>query len=82
MTVYQYVGYNDNLYICYNPVNMDNTFIKGDNMEYLELNRSIREAKTKFILDETEDEAYYYKSVLKDLRTEKRELMNKFNRSC
>lgn len=63
--------------------NIDNTFIKGDNMEYLELNRSIREAKTKFILAETEEEAYYYKSVLKDLRREKRELLNNaFKRSC
>lgn len=62
--------------------NMDNTFIKGDNMEYLELNRSIREAKTNFILAKTEKEEAYYNSVLKDLRTEKRELMNKFNRSC
>ena len=50
-------------------------------MEFLELNRSIREAKTNFILAETEEEAYHYKAILKDLRKEKRELMNKFNRS-
>ena len=49
-------------------------------MEILELNRSIRKAKINFILAETEEEEKYYKSVLKDLRTEKRELMNKFNR--
>lgn len=64
----------------YNP-NMDYTFIKGDNMELIELNRSIREAKTNFILAKTEEEEAYYKAILKDLRTEKRELMNKFNRS-
>ena len=67
----------------YYHFNMDNTFIKkGDNMEFLELNRSIREAKTNFILAKTEEEEAYYKAILKDLRTEKRELMNKFNRSC
>ena len=55
---------------------MDNTFIKGDNMEYLELNRNIREAKTKFILAKTEEEEAYYKAILKDLRREKRELLN------
>lgn len=72
----------DNLYYMYNPTDMDYTFIKGDNMEFLELNRSIREAKTNFILAKTEEEEAYYKAILKDLRTEKRELMNKFNRSC
>ena len=45
-------------------------------MEYLELNRSIREAKTNFILAKTEKEEYYYKCILKDLRREKRELLN------
>ena len=45
-------------------------------MEYLELNRSIREAKTNFILAETEKEELYYKALLKDLRREKRELLN------
>ena len=65
----------------YNPY-MDNTFIKGDNMEFLELNRSIREAKTNFILAKTEEEEAYYKAILQDLRREKRELMNKFNKSC
>ena len=66
----------------YYHFNMDNTFIKGDNMEFLELNRSIREAKTNFILAKTEEEEAYYKAILKDLRREKRELMNKFNKSC
>ena len=61
----------------YNCFNMDYTFIKkGDNMEFLELNRSIREAKTNFILAETEKEEAYYKSLLKDLRREKQELLN------
>lgn len=51
-------------------------------MEYLELNRSIREAKTNYVLAKTEKEEQYYKDILKNLRTEKRELMNKFNKSC
>ena len=58
---------------------MDYTFIKGDNMEYIELNRSIREAKTNFVLAKTEEEEEAYKTLLKELRREKRELMNKFN---
>ena len=45
-------------------------------MEYLELNRSIREAKTNFILAETEEEEAYYKEILKDLRNEKKEILN------
>ena len=51
-------------------------------MEFLELNRCIREAKTNFILAKTEEEEAYYKAILQDLRREKRELMNKFNKSC
>lgn len=51
-------------------------------MEFLELNRSIREAKTNYILAKTDEEEEAYKSILKDLRAEKRELMNKFNKSC
>ena len=62
---------------------MDYTFIKkGDNMQLIELNRSIREAKTNYVLAKTEKEEAYYKAILKDLRTEKRKLMNKFNKSC
>ena len=63
---------------------MDYTLIKikGENMELIELNRSIREAKTNYVLAKTEKEEAYYKAILKDLRTEKRELMNKFNKSC
>ena len=56
--------------------NMDNTFIKGENMEYLELNRSIREAKTNYELAKTEEEEAYYKAILKDLRNEKKEILN------
>ena len=51
-------------------------------MEYLELNRSIREAKTNYELAKTEEEEAYYKAILKDLRNEKKEILNKFNRSC
>ena len=51
-------------------------------MEFLELNKCIREAKTNYVLAKTDEEEDYYKTILNDLRTEKRELMNKFNRSC
>lgn len=60
---------------------MDNTFIKGDNMELIELNRSIREAKASYEMAKTDKEEAYYIAILKDLRNEKKELMNKFNRS-
>ena len=46
-------------------------------MEFLELNRCIKEAKINFILAETEEEEAYYKAILNDLRTEKRELINR-----
>lgn len=45
-------------------------------MEYLELNKCIREAKTNYVLAKTEKEEAYYKAILKDLRREKRELLN------
>ena len=45
-------------------------------MEYLELNRSIREAKTNYELAETEEEESHYKAILKDLRNEKKERLN------
>lgn len=51
-------------------------------MQLIELNRSIREAKAAYKMAKTEKEEAYYKAILKDLRTEKRELMNKFNKSC
>lgn len=49
-------------------------------MELIELNKSIEEAKANYELAKSEQEAAYYKAVIEDLRTEKRELMNKFNR--
>ena len=45
-------------------------------MEYIELNRSIREAKTNYRLAKTEEEEAYYKAILKDLRNEKKEILN------
>ena len=45
-------------------------------MEYLELNRSIREAKTNYELAKTEEEEAYYKAILKDLRNEKKRILN------
>ena len=45
-------------------------------MEFIELNRCIRKAKTNFILAETEKEEAYYKAILKDLRNEKKEILN------
>lgn len=50
-------------------------------MELIELNRSIREAKASYEMAKTDEEEAYYKAILKELRREKRELMNKFNRS-
>ena len=51
-------------------------------MELIELNRSIEDAKSSYELAKSNEEALYYKSILMDLRNEKKELMNKFNRSC
>ena len=51
-------------------------------MQLIELNRSIREAKASYEMAKTDEEEAYYKAVLKDLRNEKKELMNEFNRSC
>ena len=51
-------------------------------MKLIELNRSIREAKASYEMAKTDKEEAYYKAILKDLRNEKKELMNKFNRSC
>ena len=66
----------------YSP-NMDNTFIKGDNMELIELTEAIEDAKASYELAKSEKEALYYKAIIKDLRNEKQELlMNEFNRSC
>lgn len=59
----------------YYHFNMDNTFIKGDNMQLIELNRSIKEAKTYYELSKTEKEATSYKEILQDLINEKKELL-------
>ena len=45
-------------------------------MEYLELNRSIREAKAAYQMAKTDEEEAYYKAILKDLRNEKKEILN------
>ena len=50
-------------------------------MELIELNKSIEEAKASYEMAKSEKEAAYYKAVLQDLRNEKKELMNNFNRS-
>lgn len=65
----------------YYHFNIDNTFIKGDNMELIELNRSIREAKASYEMAKSEQEAYFYKATLEDLKDEKQELLrNEFKR--
>ena len=51
-------------------------------MELIEISKCIEDAKASYELSKTEEEALYYKATLQDLRTEKRELMNKFNKSC
>ena len=67
----------------YYHFNMDNTFIKGDNMELIELNQAIEEAKASYEMAKTEKEAQYYKNIIKDLRNEKQEILKKeFKRSC
>lgn len=43
----------------------------------IELNRNIEEAKTYYELSKTEEEALYYKAILKDLRNEKKEIFNR-----
>ena len=65
----------------YYHFNMDNTFIKGDKMELIELTEAIEDAKASYELAKSNKEAFYYKSILMDLRNEKKELMNKFKRS-
>lgn len=45
-------------------------------MELIELNQAIEDAKASYELAKTEKEEYYYKCILKDLRREKRELLN------
>lgn len=51
-------------------------------MELIELNRSIREAKANYELAKTEQEAYFYKAIIEELRDEKQEILKKeFKRS-
>lgn len=46
-------------------------------MELIELNRSIREAKASYEMAKSEQEAYFYKATLEDLRDEKEKLLKK-----
>ena len=41
----------------YYHFNMDNTFIKGDNMELMELTKAIEDAKASYELAKSEEEA-------------------------
>ena len=59
----------------YNCFNMDYTFIKSDNMELIEINQTIEDAKASYELAKSEKEATYYKEILRDLRNEKELLM-------
>ena len=45
-------------------------------MELIELNRSIEDAKVSYEMAKTEEEEAYYKAILKDLRNEKKEILN------
>ena len=54
---------------------MKKDFIKGDNMELIELTRAIEEVKTSYEMAKTEKEEAYYKAILEELRTEKELLM-------
>ena len=66
----------------YYHFNMDNTFIKGDNMELIELNQAIEEAKASYEMAKTKKEAQYYKTIIQELRTEKQEnIRNEFKRN-
>ena len=66
----------------YYHFNMDNTFIKGDNMELIEINQAIEDAKASYELAKTEKEAQYYKTIIRELRTEKQEnIRNEFKRN-
>ena len=44
-------------------------------MELIELNRSIREAKTNYEMAKTDEEEAYYKEILRDLRNEQKEIL-------
>ena len=64
---------------------MANTLIKikGDNMELIEINQAIEDAKASYEVVKTEKEAQYYKTIIQELRTEKQEILkSEFNWSC
>lgn len=66
----------------YYHINMDNTFI-GDNMELIELNKGIEEAKASYEMAKSEKESAYYKAIIEDLKDEKKQILKKeFNWSC
>lgn len=46
-------------------------------MELIELNQAIEEAKASYEMAKTEEEAIYYKEILRDLRREKEELLKR-----
>ena len=51
-------------------------------MELIELTEAIEDAKASYELAKTEKEAYYYKNMLQELRSEKQEILKKeFKRS-
>ena len=54
---------------------MKKDFIKGDNMELIELTNAIEEVKTSYELAKNEKEEAYYKAILEELRSEKQEIM-------
>ena len=56
---------------------MKKDFIKGDNMELIEINQAIEDAKASYELAKSNEEYFYYKNILLDLRTEKKELLMK-----
>ena len=45
-------------------------------MELIELNQAIEDAKASYELAKSEEKATYYKEILKDLRNEKKEILN------
>lgn len=49
--------------------------MKGDNMELIEINQAIEDAKASYEIAKTEEKATYYKKILRDLRNEKELLM-------
>ena len=61
---------------------MGYTFIKSGKMELLELTQSIEDAKASYELAKSEKEAQYYKTIIRELRTEKQEnIRNEFKRN-